>query len=166
MVCRVLLAVDGSDSSEHAVRYAGHVLAPIPDCPITLFHVLRGIPPELLEHGGRETAEAEERADEELRRQREAWLDSEREAEYPVLARAREALEQEGVAAGRIEVKLAKHLTEQSVPKQILKAARSCGCDTVVLGRHALSPLEKLFAGSVADQVVQNAEGLTVWIVQ
>ena len=58
---RVLLAVDESENSHRVVQYVGSLLGRTPDVVVTLFHVLKPMPRELLEHGGSENPAAEAR---------------------------------------------------------------------------------------------------------
>ena len=63
-----LLAVDSSDSSIRAARYVANLLGNNHNVFVTLFHVLRSVPPDLLEAG---TLEEE---DEINRKQHEEYL--------------------------------------------------------------------------------------------
>ena len=74
---RMLVAVDESENSQRAVEYVASLLGPIPNVSITLFHVLKPIPRELLEHGGSENPAAEALLGEELRREQDAWVEKE-----------------------------------------------------------------------------------------
>ena len=56
---RILLAVDESENSDRVVQYVGSLLSRTPDLTLTLFHVLKPMPRELLEHGGSENPAAE-----------------------------------------------------------------------------------------------------------
>ena len=56
---RILVAVDESENSHRAVQYVGALLRRTPDVAVTLFHVLKPMPRELLEHGGSENPAAE-----------------------------------------------------------------------------------------------------------
>jgi hypothetical protein len=51
---RILLAVDESENSRRVARYVGSLLRQTPDVALALFHVLKPMPRELLEHGGSE----------------------------------------------------------------------------------------------------------------
>ncbi len=54
---RILIAVDGSEHSARALHYVGMLLRDTCDVQVTLFHVLKPMPRELLEHGGSEDPE-------------------------------------------------------------------------------------------------------------
>ena len=51
---RILIAIDGSEHSARALHYVGTLLRETSDVQVTLFHVLKPMPRELLEHGGSE----------------------------------------------------------------------------------------------------------------
>ena len=67
----ILIAVDGSGQSDRAVEYAGALLRDTPGVRITLFHVLKPIPREFLEHGGSENPQGEEKLSKKLRTEQE-----------------------------------------------------------------------------------------------
>lgn len=54
---------------------------------------------------------------------------------------------------------------EQSLDTSILQAARAHDCYTVVVGRESYSWLRELFQGHVADKLMQQTDGRTLWIV-
>ena len=60
-VSRILVAVDDSEHSGRALRYVGTLLRDTRDVRVTLFHVLKPMPRELLEHGGSEDPRVEVR---------------------------------------------------------------------------------------------------------
>ena len=66
----VLVVVDGSDASNRAVGYAGQILPECDDIEIHLVFIATNLPPALLEFGGSESPEQEERLDAELLRGR------------------------------------------------------------------------------------------------
>ena len=90
---RILVAVDESESSSRAVKYVGSLLRETKDTAVTLFHVLKPMPRELLEHGGSENPTAEAGLSQQLRREQDAWLRQEAESECPILVQACETLQ-------------------------------------------------------------------------
>lgn len=54
LLSRILIAVDGSEHSARALYYVGTLLRETRDVQVTLFHVLKPMPRDLLEHGGSE----------------------------------------------------------------------------------------------------------------
>ena len=131
MIERVLVAMDGSDLSERALRYAldGH-----PDAEITVLNVVGGASPMMGQAAG--IALSDDGAD------------GVREAAEPVFERAREiAAEYDktvetAVEAGRPARRIIDHAE---------------GFDVVVLGTHSGSLADRLFVGNVAKTVFQRS---------
>ncbi|QKG93633.1 universal stress protein [Halorubrum salinarum] len=131
MIERVLVAMDGSDLSERALRYAlnGH-----PDAEITVLTVVGGASPMMGQAAGIALSDDGE--------------DGVREAAAPVFERAREiaaeydATVETAVEAGR-------------PARQIIDRAEEF--DVVVLGTHSGSLAERLFVGNVAKTVFQRS---------
>jgi len=53
---------------------------------------------------------------------------------------------------------ISTHITEGDTATQILEYAKSWGADTIVMGTHSHSTLEKLFLGTVASTVLEKTE--------
>jgi nucleotide-binding universal stress UspA family protein len=161
---RILLAVDEFDNSLRAVRYVGALLRRTPDVTITLFHVLKPMPRKLLEHGGSENPSTEGRLSVQLHDDQEAWYQKEREAECPILVTARATLEKAGFDdASRVSLKFGH---EDNVARTILEEAQTGQYETIVVGRHGASRMKRIFGGGVTDEVLRNAEGFAVWVVE
>lgn len=160
---RILVAVDDSENSARAVKYVGSLLRGSPDTEITLFHVLKPMPRGLLEHGGSENPAAETKLGEQLRQDQQTWIREESESECPVLIKARETLTHSGFDRGRVELRIGH---EEDVARNILEEGRSGKHDTIVVGRHGASRVKRLFGGGVTDQILRDAEGFAVWVVE
>ena len=158
----ILVAVDGSENSHHAVRYVSTILKGAADVKITLFHVLKALPAELLEHGGSENPATEDQLGAQLRKDQVAWY-KEREARSSVLTQARDILAKTGFDTKRVSLKFGH---EEDVARNILEEAREGGYGTVVVGRHGASRIKRFFGGGVTDQVLGGCSGLTIWIVE
>src|SRR5438128_12664161 len=88
----ILVAVDGSENSDLAVQYAGTMLKDTKGAQITLFHVLRALPPSLQEHGGSENPATEAHLGAQLRKDQDAWNNKQREPKCNELTKARDPL--------------------------------------------------------------------------
>ncbi|MBP1900862.1 nucleotide-binding universal stress UspA family protein [Halorubrum trapanicum] len=131
MIERVLVAMDGSDLSERALRYAldGH-----PDAEITVLHVVGGASPMMGQAAGIALSEAGE--------------DGIHDAAEPVFERAHEIAAEYDAAIETI--------VEAGRPaRQIIDHAE--GFDVVVLGTHSGSLADRLFVGNVAKTVFQRS---------
>ena len=160
---RILLAVDESETSHRVVRYVGSLLARTPNVVLTLFHVLKPMPRGLLEHGGSENPAAEEQLSVQLRDEQEAWVRKERESECYVLKKVCETLEQSGFDMSHVEVKYGR---EDDIARNILEEARSGHHETIVVGRHGMSRIKRIFGGGVTDQLLRDAKGFAIWVVE
>jgi len=160
---RLLLAIDDSENAHRAVRYVGSLLKDTPDVAVTLFHVLKPMPRALLEHGGSENPTIEAQLGARLRDDREAWLRKEREAECRILLKACETLAESGFDTSGVTLKFGH---EDDVATNILDEARSGQHDTIVIGRRGISRVTRMFGGGVSDQVLRDAKGFAIWIVE
>jgi nucleotide-binding universal stress UspA family protein len=160
---RILLAIDESESSRRAVEYVGSLLGQTPNVQITLFHVLKPMPRQLLEHGGSENPAAETRLRKQLHEDQEAWYRKEREAECPVLITARAILEKSGFDTGRLSLKFGH---EDDVARNILEEARNGHYTTIVVGRQGASGMTRMFGGGVTEHLLRNVKGLAIWVVE
>ena len=160
---RILVAVDESENSHRAVKYVGSLLRKTPDTTVTLFHVLKPMPRELLEHGGSENPAAEVQLSQQLRKEQEAWIRQEAESECPVLIKACETLTQSGFDRSQVTFKIGH---EDDIARNILEEARNGKHGTIVVGRHGTSRTKRLFGGGVADQLLRDAKGFAIWVVE
>jgi Universal stress protein UspA and related nucleotide-binding proteins len=160
---RILIAVDESENAQRVIRYAGSLLRRTSDVAGTLFHVLKPMPRGLLEHGGSENPATEARLGVQLRDDQDAWIRKERESECHVLRQARETLTQSGFDASQVALKFGH---EDDIARNILEEARSGGHETIVVGRHGTSGIKRIFGGGITDQLLRDAKGLTIWVVE
>lgn len=159
---RILVAVDESEHARRVVRYVGALLQRTPDVDVTLFHVLKPIPRELLEHGGSERPEVEAQLSEQLKHEQQAWIIGEQERECPILRNACRTLTQAGFDAGRVTLRFGHH---DDIAANILEAAREGKYDTVAIGRQGTSGIRRLFGGGITDQLLRNSDGLALWVI-
>ena len=159
---RFLLAVDESENSHRVARYVGSLLRRTPDVALTLFHVLKPMPRELLEHGGSEDPATEAQLGVQLRDEQEAWIRKEGEAECHILKQACETLNQSGFDTSRVTLKYGH---EDNIARNILEEARIGHHETIVVGRHGTSRSKRVF-GAVTDQLLRDAKGVAIWVVE
>jgi nucleotide-binding universal stress UspA family protein len=161
-VTRILVAVDGSECSQEAVKYVGGLLRETRDVQLTLFHVLKPLPRELLEHGGSENPHAEEGLSKHLRMEQEEWVKAESAVEYPILLKALEAVVNTGFPIDRVTLKFGH---EDDVGRNILEEARAGAYGTVVVSRDGRLGMKRLFRSGVTDHLLHEGTGVTLWIV-
>lgn len=160
---RLLLAVDDSENAHRAVLYVGSLLKRTPDVTVTLFHVMKPIPRVLLEHGGSENPTLEEQLSARLREDQGNWIQNEQEAECPVLRNACETLAQSGFDTNCVTLKFGY---EDDVAANILEEARNGQHDTIAVGRRGTSRITRIFGGGVTDQLLRDAKGFAIWIIE
>ena len=160
---RILVAVDGSEHSARALRYVGTLLRDTRDIQITLFHVLKPMPRGLLEHGGSEDPAEEIRLAKKLQEDQENWVRTESVFESPILLTALELFGKTGFPLDRVTLKFGH---EDDIAHTILDEARTGGYGTIVMSRHASKAIKRFFGGSITDQLLRDASGFTLWIVE
>jgi nucleotide-binding universal stress UspA family protein len=160
---RILVAIDETDAADRLVQYVGALLRETSGARITLFHVLRPMPRKLLEHGGSESPVLEGQLQSELKKEQTEWIHSQQEAECPYLLRAREVLGKAAFPLHRVELKFGH---EDDIARNILEEALRGGYSTVAVGRYGTSMTKRLFGGGVTDQLLREATGLAVWVVE
>lgn len=163
LLSRILIAVDDSEHSARALRYVGALLRDVRNVQVTLFHVLKPMPRELLEHGGSEDPAEEIRLSEELRRDQENWVRTESVMEYPILVTALELFGKTGFPLDRVTLKFGH---EDDIAHNILDEARTGGYGTIVVSRHGSNGLKQVFGGGIRDQLLRDASGYTLWVVE
>ncbi len=157
---KVLISVDDSEGSMKAVEYAGNQFGGTSDLQITLFHVLLGQPPEFWDDGHLLT--------EEERKARkmviEKWVTNQKTRLDSIFQKAIETLCREGIALNQISTKFTLESMDV-IPHCILAEAKAGGYQTLVIGRCGRSKAMHRFLGSIANQIVNSAEGLAVCVV-
>lgn len=159
---KFLVAVDDSDHSLRTVYYVGWVLRDFSDASVTLFHVLKPMPRELLEHGGSENPVEEVRLARGLRLEQEEWVKAESAKESPILVVAAEMLQQSGFPQERVTLKFGH---EDDVARNILDEARTGDYGTIVVSRHGANMKKRLLSAGITDRIVREASGVTLWVV-
>lgn len=163
LLARFLIAIDDSEHSARALRYVGTLLRDVRNAEVTLFHVLKPMPRELLEHGGSEDPKEETRLSEELRQEQAEWVRAESAIERPILATALALLEKTGFPQDRVTMKFGH---ADDIGHNILAEARTGSYGTIVLSRQGPNGMQRYLGGGVADQLLRGASGYTLWIVE
>jgi len=130
---------------------------------LTLFHVLKPMPRGLLEHGGAEDPSTEAQLGVQLRHDQQDWMRKKREAECQILQKACDTLAQCGFDTREVALKFGH---EDDIAANILEAAREGHHETIAIGRRGASRITRMFGGGVTDQVLRDAEGFAIWIVE
>lgn len=164
---KILLAVDGSDSSLRAVRHVGEILGGRNRFEVTLFYVC-SVPPRLLEHGGSEDPNVEQKLEEALEAEYQQWKKTKcEEIEKKIFGKAINVLKEQGVAEEytRVSTRVVAE-AHPDVAFQILLEQQENEYDVIALGRRGLSAFKEFMFGSVTFKVVHHAKNCAVWVVE
>lgn len=152
---KILVALDGSETSMKAVEYVGDVFSGCEkEVDVTLYHVLE-VPPMLLEHGGNVKSRKE------MQEEVEQWQGRETDrVEMEIFAPAERILQEKrnGRDGMRIHTKLAD-VAYPDVGLVIIEEVKEGGYDTLVLGRRGLSMLKEFIFGSLTSKVIHHSRG-------
>ena len=160
---RILIAIDGTEHSARALHYVGTLLRDTRDVQVTLFHVLKPMPREFLEHGGSEDPAEEVRLAKKLQEEQENWVRKESLFEHPILSTALELFGKTGFPLDRVTLKFGH---EDDIAHTILEEARTGGYQTIVVSRHASKRMKHFLGAGITDQLLRTASGYTLWIVE
>jgi len=145
----LLLAVEGTESSERAVLYVADFLGESPGLRVTLFHVI-ALPRD------DEIEDPDDRVLREEERKMEAG---------DLLGRYREILIQSGFPREKVRT-LTLMNDRDSVADLILRKQAELGSCTIVVGRRQKSREEEFLFGSVSSRIVRQAAGCSVWVIE
>jgi K+-sensing histidine kinase KdpD len=96
----------------------------------------------------------------------ERWIEQEAEKEGPILERAASILVEAGLPATMIEIASGPSYGVIDVGSDCLRATRDRRCGTIVVGRSSLSWFRELFHRHHCHDLVRQARGFTVWVVE
>jgi hypothetical protein len=163
---KILIAIDDSEATEHVVAYVGEMIAGMQDAQVLLMHMPTPMPPVLLEFGGSADPEQERRLEARLTAAQTDWMEKIHSAAEPIFARARAILQMFDIPEQALATQVITPLPEEDLTRSILEVARSHACGTVVVGRASFAWLREVWEQQVADKLLQEGQGLTVWVVQ
>jgi len=151
---KILLALDGSIHSTHAVAYAARISSVIKELTYTLFHVQPTVSRFLLDE-----AETDLKAKAELRK---VIRKNARLAQH-ILEKHKSRMIRMGIAEKRIET--ATRPKVLGMAKDILDHAEQGLYDAILVGRRGLSRIQKTFMGSTTAKLVEYSRVVPVWVV-
>jgi nucleotide-binding universal stress UspA family protein len=157
-----LIAVDDSEATDRAVTYVASIIGGHRHFLVHLFHIAP-IPPKLLEFGGSENGQLEDEREAEISEARVRYLEDVAQA---VFAKARAILQHAGVPVEAVKTHVVSTTSREDVIRNLLEAAQTNTCDTIVVGRQSHSWLRELVQPHLADELVRKAAGFTIWVVE
>jgi nucleotide-binding universal stress UspA family protein len=151
---RILIAVDGSESSFNAVRYVVDLCGP-DRCSVVLFHVLTTIPEEFLDINNDPALWRELDSVRSFVTHRQSVVSDFMEASIALLM-------ERGLRRDLISVKVVER--EMGIARAVLEEAEN-GYDAVVVGRHGTNELKELVMGTTADKLIGRLTHAPVWVI-
>jgi len=162
----ILIAVDDSEASYRAVAYVGNILSGCEGFRVCLLHALPPLPRELLEFGGSEDPQQEERQVPSIKTEQTRWIEAVAQAAEPVFTRAKHILHEARVPEDAVETQIVDTVNTQDIVLNILETAHARHCGTVVVGRKSYHGLKALLTSHVSDALISQGEDLAVWVVE
>jgi len=151
---KIMLVVDGSIHSTHAVEYAVRISSVVQNLTYTLFHVQRTISQYLLDE-----AEINLKAKAELKK----VIQKNDELARSILEKHKARMVRMGISEKRIETATQQKM--MGICKDILDCAQEGLYDAILVGRRGLSRIEKTFMGSTTSGLVEHSNMIPVWVV-
>jgi nucleotide-binding universal stress UspA family protein len=147
---RILVAVDGSESSLRAVDHLSFIFHGSPRIRFDLFHVI----PKLSDICVIDPQGSRTKLDKLGERGARHCVDN-------FYSRALERFEAAGISRDQVQITIAPRM--RTPGPGIIQQARKGGYGTVVIGRRGLSPA--FFTGSVSRYVINHASNMALWVV-
>ena len=163
---KVLIALDGSESSMRAVEHVADVICGHKVSEVALFHVCFD-PPSLLEHGGSEHPERERELNAHLHEKLNRWIEMCRDwVQTDIFERAGKVFQDKGISDEVVTVSTKVSAEAQAdVASCIIQEARDGDYDAVVLGRRGSSARREFLFDSISSRVIHHLDTCAVWIV-
>jgi nucleotide-binding universal stress UspA family protein len=151
---KILLAVDGSIHSKHAVHYAVRMSSVVRDFTCTLLHIQPCLSQFLLD---------EARTDFKAKAELKKVIRRNAEDAQSMLEKYKAQMVRMGIADKRIDVVTQPRLL--GLARDILQRAQEGLYDGIVVGRRGLSRVQKAFMGSVTAKLAEHSRVIPMWIV-
>ncbi len=148
---KILLGFDGSRGATKALSCIGDFLEPTV-CDVILCHVIRPLNPNQLKS-----------SEVFIRKHETLWIEANKRRMVPALKEASERLVVSGFAPERITSQILTYETSRAAA--LARAARSNGCDSIVLGRRGVTSVENFMIGRVSRKLLHLAYDMVLWIV-
>jgi len=151
---KILLALDDSVYSRHAIHYAVKMSSVIGDLTYTLLHVQPTISQFLLD---------EARTDFEAKVELKKAVRKNAEHAKAVLEKCKSQMVRAGIAEKSIEVATQPKLL--GLARDILQHAQQGLYDAIVVGRRGFSRIQQIFMDSVTAKLVERSTLIPVWVL-
>ena len=163
---RILIGIDGSPATVKAIRFVSELFGKTrsADLRITLMHVTQSIPDENLSPGIPKSLGTDyQRIMDEAKATRKAQGDK-------LLQEQSLALQAAGIPSDQISTKLEvssarPESSEVAAALAIINEMNSGNYEVVCIGRRGTTAAHGVFLTSLAEKVLREARGRTVWVV-
>lgn len=162
----ILLAIDQSEASRKAVDFLAGTVAKMPagSVSVTLLHVVDSLPDFIV------SRQSDPTSGKVFQQVAQEWSSTSRSDGERLLAGCRKTLEAAGIPSGSIKLKL---IEKDALPEArkvvaaltIIEEMKSGSYDVVCVGRRGLTSASGSFLGSVAEKVLRDAQGTSVWVI-
>jgi nucleotide-binding universal stress UspA family protein len=161
-----LLGIDDSEATLRTVAYVAEIIGPQKGFHVVLLHVLPPIPPELLEFGGSENPQTEQRLDAELKKDQAQWIEQAKQTAEPLIEKVKGVFLRVGVSADMITTVFAESIHRQDFVRELLETAHKQNCGTIVVGRESHPSFKEMFHHHVGEELVRKGQGFAIWVVE
>jgi nucleotide-binding universal stress UspA family protein len=151
---KILVAVDGSDQADEAVRYVSKAL-PLQRTEVTLFHVMAEVPEAFLDIGKTKDFGAEVM-------KTTAWIEHEEHRVNQFLQKSQELLKNAGFPSNAVKIKTQNK--KVGIARDILDEARS-GYAAVVMGSTGRNWIKDLIMGSTASKLADKLRDMPLAVI-
>ncbi len=151
---KILIALDDSIHSNHAIRYAGKLSKSVKNLQFTLFHVQPTISQYLLDE-----AEKDPKSRAELNK----IIAKNTEVSQNLLEKAKERMVRMGIGVEFLD--LVTQTRMRGLAKDILDYSQIKPFDAILMGRRGLSGIRGAITGSVSANVIEHSKSIPVWLI-
>jgi len=146
------------------VQYVGRLLRSTPDGEVLLFKVPDPIPEPLLALG-EEDGQGRDRMFERERRRHALWQERCAHEAKPLFDALRSILDESGCRRVAVETLCCTPCIEKNLASTLIDEARSNGCETLVVGRQAMSWYRNGSQRDLTNELLEHNGQETIWIV-
>ena len=161
----ILIGIDDSDSSKRALEYVADLTKDNGGFAIHVFHAVGPIPSELREFRGAENPKIEQQLESELHQKRDEWFERVKTQARPLLENARVQLSALGIRESAVTVHSIPFEEREEFIDEILRAASTNHCGTIVVGQSSFPWFKELFSSHTGEELLKQSKGFGVCVV-
>lgn len=162
----LLLLADESPASERMAAYIAATIGRHRNFYLHLLYLMPRLPAQLLETGGADTPEQEEKVNAELHRQQQEWINSRKAAAEPTLNKLVNTMRKGGVPRKAVEIEFSEPNDAAVLDHAIPRLAAERGCHTIVIGHESHSWFREMSGGHLAEHLLRHTRATAIWVVQ